>query len=116
MRGRESELLVKSVRSDLLAFLHDPKHDDCPICHRLLTPEIRSRAIGEMEGQGSSTGDRQGLAQVRGQIEVLQQAIVAAKPRELRILWDNLEQTEREIYHKNADIDELKEAVERRSG
>ena len=56
-------------------------------------------------------GDGQELAQVREQIEVLQQSIVAAKPGEMRILWDNLEQTEREIYRKNADIDELKKQL-----
>jgi len=114
MKKRETELQTAIARAEVLRILATDDQAECPTCLQQISAQARWRVQEALERQRDLAGGaaEHEVTALRRRLEALSQHAEAANPTALRLLWDSLEEAERDLYGKRSERDELKRQLE----
>ena len=109
LKQREIELQTAIIRTSVLSSLAVGDNAECPACLQPVSDAAQQHVREVLNQQGGETGvaEETELADVRKKLEALTRYLEAASPTALRVLWDNADQIDRDIYTKRGEVDEL---------
>lgn len=109
LKCREAELQTAVIRTGLLRSLANNDRSECPACLQHISEDARRRLRIAVDSQGGATGEveERELLALRRRLEALAQHEAVSNSSALRLLWDALEEVERDLYDKKSTQEEL---------
>jgi DNA sulfur modification protein DndD len=109
LKGQEAELQTAVMRTHVLKSLANADYAECPTCLQPISPAAKARVREDLHRRGGAAGaeEERELSKVRRRLDALGQQIATANPATLRLHWETFDQTERDIYERTSEIDEL---------
>jgi DNA sulfur modification protein DndD len=108
LRTREAELQIALTRAQVLHSLAEDHDPSCPTCLQGVSPAAQAKIREAVSEQSVAPGVTQReLSNLRRRLDAIDDQLTIANPEALVLLWTGLEEIERDVYGKKAEIEEL---------